>query len=520
MTMQRDGTNGLKPLQQHHSFSLWHGVFLLLLGCCSCGAGLGTAVFWPHEATPSLLESSGGPARRLDDRDQQQQQRGGPEGDDYFFDSLDNDDGSNDDAVSNDDDRSAFTAVDDFYAFESTNPVREVPHLLPFDSRAVVTYVISAMAMILGAGSGIGGGGVVVPTFILIYNLEPKLAIPVGSLTVLGGAVASTIINFPRRHPLADRPLIDWDLVLVMEPLTLLGALLGTLLHRLLDTKLLVVLLVLLLSATAHTTLSKATRMYEAEERYLRQLRINRKRQQEEEPPPPHVTSSPTNLDAWTAKVEAESKAAENNQNQPKDDSTPQPEEGVVKKQQRFSEPPTPAPVVAATSKMDTEEKERILILNPDFITLRSEFMEEEKFTPRFKITAIVGLFSTIIFLNVMLGGGHFKSPWGIECLSVNYWTVQIIMFAILISSAWAAQTYLVARHEIKEYVRFDYVHGDIKWDTRSAILYPAVFVVAGLFSGMFGIGSGIITVSVHTSQLTPDATGTTFSHHDGFRSQ
>ena len=47
---------------------------------------------------------------------------------------------------------------------------------------------------------------------------------------------------------------------------------------------------------------------------------------------------------------------------------------------------------------------------------------------------------------------------------------------------------------EMKEIVRFDYVHGDIKWDARSALIYPALFICAGTFAGMFGIGGGMIT--------------------------
>lgn len=48
-------------------------------------------------------------------------------------------------------------------------------------------------------------------------------------------------------------------------------------------------------------------------------------------------------------------------------------------------------------------------------------------------------------------------------------------------------QTYLVNRHELKEIIRFDYVHGDIKWDQRKAVIYPCTFILAGLFAGMFG---------------------------------
>jgi hypothetical protein len=31
-------------------------------------------------------------------------------------------------------------------------------------------------------------------------------------------------LNLPKRHPDADRPLIDWDLILLMEPITMAGA--------------------------------------------------------------------------------------------------------------------------------------------------------------------------------------------------------------------------------------------------------------------------------------------------------
>jgi hypothetical protein len=136
-------------------------------------------------------------------------------------------------------------------------------------------------------------------------------------------------------------------------------------------------------------------------------------------------------------------------------------------------------------------EKQAILILNPDFVTLRSELIQEEKFTPRGKIIALCCMFSVFLFLNIMVGGGAYKSPWDIVCGSVAFWVVHVIMVAFLIASAWAAHSYVVARFEVKKLVRFDYVHGDIKWDTRSALVYPAVFVTAGLFAGTLGIGGG-----------------------------
>lgn len=43
-------------------------------------------------------------------------------------------------------------------------------------------------------------------------------------------------------------------------------------------------------------------------------------------------------------------------------------------------------------------EKEQILIMNPDFITLRSELIQQEKFTPRSKIIALCCVFFCFYF--------------------------------------------------------------------------------------------------------------------------
>ena len=362
--------------------------------------------------------------------------------------------------------------------------------------------------------------------YILVAGLTPKMAIPLGAVTVLGGSVASTFVNGRRRHPLADRPIIDWDLVLVTEPLTLIGALIGTLLHRIMSEKFLIVILVLLLSVSAHSTLAKAKRMYDAETRYIQKLKAVHLSESHHHPvhlplsPPqgPRIVPLPT-----VAKPRRGNNAGEvyfaprspslsptvgmvtlppvlrtdddcfsnmTCEHQNNDNTTIENDASFdddLRIQKTHSESSTPR-------QMGVEERQQILILNPDFITLRSGLLEEEKFTPRSKIIALCLMFSILMFLNIMIGGGAFPSPWGIRCGSVAFWVVQVIMVAFLVASAWAAQTYLVNRHEMKEIVRFDYVHGDIKWDARSAIIYPALFICAGTFAGMFGIGGGMIT--------------------------
>jgi uncharacterized membrane protein YfcA len=61
----------------------------------------------------------------------------------------------------------------------------------------------------------------------LSKGFSPKHAIPLSNVTVFGGSLANHMVNRSKRHPSADRPLVDYDLILVMQPMTIAGALLG-----------------------------------------------------------------------------------------------------------------------------------------------------------------------------------------------------------------------------------------------------------------------------------------------------
>ena len=64
-------------------------------------------------------------------------------------------------------------------------------------------------------------------------------------MTVLGSAITNVVFAWPKRHH-ADRPLIDWDLILVMQPMQLVGALLGGFINKVAPELLLTVMLVVL----------------------------------------------------------------------------------------------------------------------------------------------------------------------------------------------------------------------------------------------------------------------------------
>ena len=300
--------------------------------------------------------------------------------------------------------------------------------LYPFDSTDYIGVCCAIIGLMVAAGGGVGGGGILVPIYILVMGFSPKHAIPLSNVTVFGGAVANAVLNANKRHPLTDRPLVDWDLILVMEPLTIAGALVGAFLNKVLPSELLVIMLVLLLAFTAYTSLVQAVKMYKAETRQL------------------HATSRESEL---TRLLE--------------DETIHLPR--LNEKDNSYG---------STLTNVNFQEKELAQIL------------EEERRTPMAKVYILAAMFLVLVVINILKGGGTFLSPLGIQCGSTSFWIANCVMFGWILVVSYFARFYLVKRFELKQRVGYLYVEGDIQWDGRATIVYPAICSFAGFFAGTF----------------------------------
>jgi len=331
-------------------------------------------------------------------------------------------------------------ALDSLRTLQEEYTYDEHADLLPLTSSDWTGFFCAICGLMIAAGGGIGGGGILVPIYILVMGFSPKNAIPLANVTVFGGAVANTYLNSKKRHPLADRPMVDWDLIMIMEPLTIAGALMGAFLNKLLREEVLVVMLVLLLSFTAYNTLKKATKMYRIES-----IHIAQDMQKESE------------LAAMRSEKETENESSS--------------EFHLLDNEGNDVE------------KVEPTETDPVLRM----------ILEGEKTPPLRNIKLLVMLFLAVLTINILKGGGAFASPLGIECNGVGFWIANLIMIALILSLTLYIRKYLIDRHERKELCGYKYVEGDIKWDKHTTILYPVICTLAGFFAGMFGVGGGIV---------------------------
>lgn len=98
------------------------------------------------------------------------------------------------------------------------------PTLLPITVSEALMFVVAAVVLFIAAGAGVGGGPVLVPAYLLLGQLSNVAAVALSNVTILSGSVANTCFNVFKRHPFKPRPLIDYDLILLLQPPTSLGA--------------------------------------------------------------------------------------------------------------------------------------------------------------------------------------------------------------------------------------------------------------------------------------------------------
>jgi len=333
------------------------------------------------------------------------------------------------------------------------------PHkdLFPLSARDVIGMLLAIIGLMIAAGGGIGGGGILVPLYILVLDFHPKFAIPLSNITIFGGAITNTILNSPKRHPLADRPLVDWDLILVMEPLTIAGALVGSFLNKILPEWILTLLLVLLLGATSVRTMKKGLKVY--------------KRETEEQ------------KSAMQEVLEEQELAEVRSEKRPLlagDDDGDEDEDGEEDEEKAQSK------AAAAASARPK------LALDPSGTHSLQDILDEEKSTPWDKVTKLAGVFLLILVINLAKGGGGWN-PFGVVCGSFEFWFLTAAMLGILLFVSYEVRKYLVERTEVKAKVLYHYVEGDVVWDARATIVYPVVCALAGFAAGMFGVGGGIV---------------------------
>ncbi|KAG2388140.1 hypothetical protein C9374_000990 [Naegleria lovaniensis] len=331
------------------------------------------------------------------------------------------------------------------------------------DVLATITCFIGG---VLSAASGTGGGGIFVPLLHVAGQFPPSLAVPISTLMIFGAGIINIATLSFKRHPHADRPLIDYDIALMMEPPTLLGTIIGVFFNMMFPDWLIVVLVILTLSITSFVMFRNGYKRFKLEAEARKKAAESTTEDQSNSNRPTTDYNQVSDDEESLLKVETTNQKVD---------------ESEVKIEHHTEEEQTDEGVGFSTR--DPEEEKELKAI-----------YEAEKKTPLGKILVLIICWLTVFTLSLLKGGHGTPSiiPSVTRC-SVGYWILTALSFPLLGAMALGIIIYLLKKHERKVQLGYQFVEGDVHWNKYNVTIYPVACIGAGILASMLGIGGGMV---------------------------
>lgn len=94
---------------------------------------------------------------------------------------------------------------------------------------AILLFVAASLA----ASAGTGGGGMFVPLLLIFSEIRPELTVPLSQSMILCSSFVNLVCFVSQRHPMTLlRAKVDYDCVVLLEPMLCFGVTLGVAVHR------------------------------------------------------------------------------------------------------------------------------------------------------------------------------------------------------------------------------------------------------------------------------------------------
>jgi uncharacterized membrane protein YfcA len=126
----------------------------------------------------------------------------------------------------------------------------------PAAEEIIGTILIVILGALANAG-GLGGGIFMIPLLILMFFFTTHEAVPLSSIFVFGGSLIAFGLRFKQKHPTRYRPVIFYEMIMVLISPLLVGTTLGVLLNQMFPEWLIQAILTIVLGYTGITIAKK-----------------------------------------------------------------------------------------------------------------------------------------------------------------------------------------------------------------------------------------------------------------------
>eukprot|EP00270_Netrium_digitus_P001870 TRINITY_DN12074_c0_g1_i2.p1 TRINITY_DN12074_c0_g1~~TRINITY_DN12074_c0_g1_i2.p1 ORF type:complete len:551 (+),score=108.67 TRINITY_DN12074_c0_g1_i2:195-1847(+) len=316
-----------------------------------------------------------------------------------------------------------------------------------FDGKVLIATVLGCLASALASGGGVGGGGLFVPLFNLVLTFDAKTSTALSKSMVFGGALTGYLQNINAKHPKAkNRPLINYDIALLLQPMLLLGISVGVICNVIFPAWIIVVGLTVILSYMTYRSSKAGMTMWKKETAAENEGRIVRR----------------ILHDAGDESVD-----------------------GAV------DGPGASAVGAAIEVGGSLDDLGQPLLLQEKEV----EKVETEPQLPMSKILQLFLFWCSIFTLQAV------KEWTDAPCAGVVYWVLTLAQIPLALGmTTFTALRLLREKSERASAVTLEDANsaseaysGDAAWGEWEITLYPLVSLLAGVMGGLLGIGGGMV---------------------------
>ncbi|CAI5725517.1 hypothetical protein KXD40_002107 [Peronospora effusa] len=363
--------------------------------------------------------------------------------------------------------------------------------LFPLTQEEIAGSIGAFVAIVLAAGSGLGGGGLLVPLYIMLMSISSHEAVPLSKATIFGGVIASFLVNVRKRHPLVhSRPLIDYETILLMEPMTLAGTIIGVNLNAVFPEWLITLCIVSLLTKTALRTYSKGKKIWKQETSadnkvvadtvaYWRLLPYESNFKQFKVVARAYLKwkayKSPEK-EELRLKILAGKASSEDEHTVSTNTETSTEEEASSDENENES---------LVSWGVQTKQPEKFLSVE--------EIAKARRTVPMTDMGVLFLTWIGLVLFSMAKGGHGTPSVIGLLCGSIGYWMLTILSFPFFMSVTIHFGKKISQFHTMLQSSDYTYAQGDMVWTKYAVIKYPALCTAAGVAAGLLGIGGGMV---------------------------
>lgn len=325
----------------------------------------------------------------------------------------------------------------------------------PAPSEYVGIFIIFIFCA-FGAGTGLGGGPLMTPIFILIWFFSAHDAIPLSQTVIFSASLTTIYFRIQERNSKVDRPLIDWDLLILLQPPIICGALFGVLINFTFPEWLILILLEMLLIFITYKTAIKTIQ--------------NRKKENE------------------AMKAAAESVPTEMNPLEPK---SIEPTDRPLRSDDSDNPDSDNSGNEDVIQSQSTEEKPKIVVeeeKSPGRLEIERRFKAK---LPWRQATIVVCTHIFMVIAILIRGGMGAKSIAELGQCSPGFmaWIPLFILICTAIGLCNSIYVYRNYQWQLQE--KYPLLDEDIKWTPKKMSQFMLLAICAGTCSGALGAGGG-----------------------------